>query len=178
MFPRLCREAARRGLRVFLLGARPGVAAEAARRMEESFPGLQVVGTRHGYFTPEQNPEVCAEIARSGADLVLVGLGAPRQDLWLERYHRALGFSVVVGVGGLFDFYSGRIRRAPAAWRELGLEWLWRLRCEPGRLWSRYVLGNPLFLWRVLRHRDRPLRRVAAQDAHSPSTGAIQGAGS
>ncbi|MCG8461845.1 MAG: WecB/TagA/CpsF family glycosyltransferase, partial [Holophagales bacterium] len=150
MFPRLCRQARRRGLSLFLLGARPGVAERAARLMCERFPGLKIAGTRDGYFSSREEAEVCAEIRRSGADLVLVGLGAPRQDLWLQRHRAELGDAVLMGVGGLFDFYSGRISRAPAAWRELGLEWLWRLKQEPKRLWRRYLVGNPLFLWRVL----------------------------
>jgi N-acetylglucosaminyldiphosphoundecaprenol N-acetyl-beta-D-mannosaminyltransferase len=83
--------------------------------------------------------------------VLLVAMGVPRQEAWLARWHARLAPPVRMGVGGLFDFYSGRIPRAPAWLRELGLEWTYRLRQEPGRMWRRYVIGNPLFLWRVYR---------------------------
>jgi N-acetylglucosaminyldiphosphoundecaprenol N-acetyl-beta-D-mannosaminyltransferase len=94
---------------------------------------------------------VVAAINASGASVLLVAFGAPRQDLWLADLHDRLRPAVRMGVGGLFDFYSGRIPRAPIWLRELGLEWVYRLLQEPGRMWRRYVVGNPLFLARVLR---------------------------
>ncbi|MDA8018974.1 MAG: WecB/TagA/CpsF family glycosyltransferase [Thermoanaerobaculia bacterium] len=150
LFPRLCQEASRRGLSLYLLGARPGIAAAAAKAMRRANPSLQIAGTHHGYFRGEQSEDVCRQVSASGADLVLVAMGAPRQEIWLQRHHRSLGAPVVLGVGGLFDFYSGRIPRAPQAWRDLGLEWLFRLWREPSRLWKRYLIGNPLFLYRTV----------------------------
>ncbi|MEM1177957.1 MAG: WecB/TagA/CpsF family glycosyltransferase [Acidobacteriota bacterium] len=157
LFPRLCERAAQEGLSMYLLGARPGVAERAATTMVERYPGLQIVGTRDGYFGDDEEADVRQTIRTSGADIVLVAFGAPRQELWIEEHHAELGASVALGVGGLFDFYSGRIERAPQAWRDLGLEWLFRLTREPGRLWRRYVIGNPLFVVRTVLRADRRL---------------------
>lgn len=151
MFPKLCERLASTELSLFLLGARSGVAAEAGRKMQERFPGLRIAGARDGYFGEEEVPDVLAEIDASGADILLVGLGAPRQDLFIAEHAAVLPVPVRLGVGGLFDYYSGRIARAPIWVRELGLEWLWRVKQEPGRLWKRYFVGNPVFLARVLR---------------------------
>jgi N-acetylglucosaminyldiphosphoundecaprenol N-acetyl-beta-D-mannosaminyltransferase len=162
LFPMLCERAVREGLSIFLLGARPGVAEAVADTMQKSMPRLKIAGFRDGYWSREQEDEIVAEVAASRADILLVALGAPRQDLWIARHHDRLRVPVALGVGGLFDFYSGRIPRAPLWLRELGLEWIWRLFQEPGRMWRRYVIGNPLFLIRVLRQRlDGSSRRRA-----------------
>ena len=92
-------------------------------------------------------------INASGADILLAAFGAPRQELWLARHQARLRPRVLMGVGGLFDFYSGSIPRAPIWMREVGLEWTWRLMQEPGRMWRRYLVGNPLFLYRVYRQK-------------------------
>lgn len=155
LFPRLCEKAAAAGIPLFLLGAKPGVAEAAARAMQERFPGLPVAGTRDGYFSTEEETGVLEEISRSGARVLLVAMGAPRQELWLHERRDRLSVPVRMGVGGLFDFYSGRIRRAPQWMRDVGLEWVWRLMQEPGRMWRRYVVGNPLFLARVVREARR-----------------------
>ncbi len=157
LFPALCERLAREGLSLFLLGAQPGVAAEVARVMRQRVPGLQVAGTHHGYFTEAQAPTVIDEINLSGADVLLVAKGVPAQELWIEAHRQQLQPRVCMGVGGLFDFYSGRIPRAPLWLRELGMEWTWRLLQEPRRMWRRYVLGNPLFLFRAWRVRSVPL---------------------
>ena len=155
LLPRLCEEAARRGLSLFLLGAQPGVAEEMARRLRERWPTLRIAGTRHGYFTPTEEPALLDEIAASGAHLLLVALGVPAQELWLTRTRARLKAGAALGVGGLFDFYSGRVARAPRWMRRAGLEWFWRLLQEPRRLARRYLVGNPLFLLRVLGQRVR-----------------------
>ena len=151
LFPHLCRRAALEGKSVFLLGGREGVAEAAAEAAKEIAPGLIVAGTRHGYFDESQSREIVAEINASGADILLVGLGAPRQDVWLERWAPLLLPRALLGVGGLFDYYSGRIPRAPKLMRRFGVEWIWRLMMEPRRLAKRYLLGNPLFVARALR---------------------------
>ncbi|MCB9883542.1 MAG: WecB/TagA/CpsF family glycosyltransferase [Planctomycetes bacterium] len=153
LLPHLCELACAKGLALFLLGARPGVAEEAARRLVERHEGLRIAGYHHGYFDPADTESVLARIRASRADLVLIGFGAPRQELFIQEHRHALGHAVVLGIGGLLDFASGGIPRAPLWLRELGLEWLWRLSREPRRMWRRYVLGNPLFLLRVLRQR-------------------------
>jgi len=153
-FPRLCRQATENGLSLFLLGAAPGIAEAAAKNMTALFPNLKIVGTQHGYFTREEETGVIGRINESGADILLVAMGAPRQEKWIASNRSRITSSVVMGVGGLFDFYSGKIPRAPIWMRELGLEWVYRLIQEPKRLWKRYVVGNPLFLYRVLRWRS------------------------
>jgi len=165
MFPPLCAAAASAGLPVFLLGGRPGIAAAAADWAKGRFPGLRIAGTRDGYFDSTSEAEVLEEVNRSGAKILLVGMGAPRQDTWLKSVERHLAVPVRMGVGGLFDYYSGQIPRAPLWVRELGLEWVWRIYCEPGRLWRRYILGNPLFLGRVVVERFRV--PSAADPAHA-----------
>ena len=159
LFPRLCERAAREGLPLFLLGARPGIADLVAENMRRRHPGLIVAGTRHGYFGPSEESDLIARINGSGARILLVAFGVPRQELWLADHHDLLRPPVRMGVGGLFDFYSGRIPRAPLWMREIGLEWVWRLAREPGRMWRRYLLGNPLFLYRVWRQARREAPR-------------------
>lgn len=149
MLPLLCDRAVAEGLSLFFLGARPGIAQAAADVMREQHPGLSVAGVRDGYFSPEDDDAVVAEVNASGADVLLVAFGAPRQEAWLDDHRDDLDIGVAMGVGGLFDFYSGRIPRAPVWVREVGMEWIWRLAQEPGRLWRRYLVGNPLFLRRT-----------------------------
>ena len=156
MFPLLCEAAARKQLPIYLLGARPGIAQAAASNMVKRYPDLKIAGARDGYFEPEEEAEVVDTINKSGARILLTAFGAPRQELWLGRWRDKLEPPVGMGVGGLFDFYSGRIPRAPVWMREMGLEWVFRLMQEPGRMWRRYVVGNPLFLLRVRRQAKNP----------------------
>ncbi len=142
----LCARAARRGRRVYLLGAKPGVAAAAAARLRARFPGLQVVGTEHGYF--DDDDDAVARVRAARPDLLFVGMGVPRQERWLVENRRKLGVPLMMGVGGSFDVLSGRLRRAPRLWQRLGLEWLYRLCLEPHRLGR--ALCIPAFLGRVL----------------------------
>ncbi|MBT8083279.1 MAG: WecB/TagA/CpsF family glycosyltransferase [Gammaproteobacteria bacterium] len=157
LFPLLCEKAAQTGKKLFLFGGRPGVALATAERMRASYPGLQIVGCLDGYSHREQPDAAVRAINASGADIVLAGLGAPHQERWLLSHRDALNAAVGIGVGGLFDYYSGRINRAPLWLREIGLEWTWRILQEPGAKWRRYVFGNPLFLARVMQ--ERWLRR-------------------
>ena len=150
LFPQLLTAAATSGLRVFLLGGRPGIAAAVQSWIERDYPHVTVVGVEHGYFRPDEEDDVIQRIAASDAHLLLVAFGAPRQEEWIQRHRARLGVSVAIGVGGLFDYYSGRIPRAPLFMRKCGLEWCWRWYQEPRRLTRRYLLGNPLFLFRVL----------------------------
>lgn len=149
--------AARQGKRVFLLGGRPGVARHAAERLAQRHPGLDVAGVRHGYFGNDDNALVVQEIARSGAELMLVGLGVPRQELWIAEYMAATGVRVAIGVGGALDVFAGRVPRAPVAFRRLGLEWAYRLAREPRRIVRMSAL--PRFAAAVLSDRVAALRR-------------------
>jgi N-acetylglucosaminyldiphosphoundecaprenol N-acetyl-beta-D-mannosaminyltransferase len=133
--------------RVFLLGAAPGVAERAALKLWERYPNLQIVGTHHGYFRPDENEQIISLIHQAQPDLVLVGLGVPRQELWMQENREKLNRSVLMGVGGCFDVWAGRLMRAPLSWQRLGLEWLYRLLQEPKRLAR--ALTIPLFVLEV-----------------------------
>ena len=150
LFPHLCDRAAREGQSIFLLGGAPGVAELAATAAQELAPGLDIAGVRHGYFSLDEADDVVEEINASGADILLVGLGAPRQDVWLASLEADLSPKIRMGVGGLFDYYSGRIPRAPLAFRRAKSEWVWRLMLEPRRLAARYLVGNPVFVGRAM----------------------------
>jgi len=152
LFPEICREAAAAGQSIFLLGARPGVAARAGHLMCASLPGLKLAGTQHGYWDRAEEDRIVDLINRSGADILFVGMGVPIQEKWIARLRQRLAAKVVLGVGGLFDYYSGAIPRAPAVMRAAGCEWVWRLMQEPRRLTGRYVLGNAQFLITALAH--------------------------
>jgi N-acetylglucosaminyldiphosphoundecaprenol N-acetyl-beta-D-mannosaminyltransferase len=153
--PVLGRFATERGLSMYFLGGRPGVAAGAARSLRQTAPGLRVLGTRHGFFDKaENNPEnreVVAEINALGPDLLIVGFGMPLQERWLMQNRHRLDVGVAMTGGAVFDYASGRLRRGPKLLTNNGFEWLARLAVEPRRLWRRYLLGNPLFVGRVLR---------------------------
>ncbi|MBT1442988.1 exopolysaccharide biosynthesis polyprenyl glycosylphosphotransferase [Shewanella sp. JM162201] len=167
LFPLLCERAALEGRSIYLLGGSDGIARAAAAAMAAKYPGLVIAGCHHGFIdersafdknstlNENSSASVIEAINQSRADILLVGMGAPRQERWIAKHRENLKVGVALGVGGLFDFYSGRIPRAPLWLRQLGLEWCWRLWQEPGRMWRRYILGNPLFLLRVLAERRR-----------------------
>lgn len=158
--PLVLARAAECGRPVYLLGGRPGVADAAAAILMQRYPSLRVVGTRDGY-AGARDTDVIEAINDSGADILLVAMGVPLQDVWLARHHDKLKPGLVIGVGAFLDFSAGRVRRAPRWMRRIRLEWLWRLGLEPRRLFGRYVIGNALFLWRAIRHRRhaRAMRR-------------------
>jgi len=156
---RLLRLAADKGWRVYLYGGQPAVAATVRDRLSQTIEHLQVVGVCDGY-THKSNEEIVEDIRAARADVVIVALGQPRQELWLDAHLADTGCRLGVGVGAFLDFVSGRVPRAPHWMNRLGVEWLFRLTHEPGRLWRRYIVGNPLFLWRAWRLRaenDRAL---------------------
>ena len=135
------------GWRFYFLGGRPKVAQLAAERCIAQNPGLQIAGTRHGYFVESEEADIVREIAAAKADILCVGLGFPRQDLFLQKHAEQLQVKVGVGVGGSFDVLAGLVKRAPLKLQKLGLEWLWRLCLEPSR-WRR-ALALPKFKWLV-----------------------------
>ena len=150
------RRAAVRGWRVFLLGGRPGVAELAGRRLCHRIPGLRLAGTHHGYFDEADSAAIAAQIRASRASVVMVALGQPRQEQWLEHHLAATGAGVGLAVGGFFDFAAGTVRRAPAWMNRAGLEWTFRLAQEPRRLAGRYLVGTPVYLWRLRSARPLP----------------------
>jgi N-acetylglucosaminyldiphosphoundecaprenol N-acetyl-beta-D-mannosaminyltransferase len=136
----------RAGWRVYCLGAEARVLADAMRSLRASYPGVQFVGSHHGYFSADEERAVVLEIASRRPDILLVGMTSPRKEVFLERWHDVLDVSVCHGVGGSFDIVGGKSRRAPVVWQRLGLEWLYRVIQEPGRMWRRYLVTNSLFL--------------------------------
>ncbi len=136
-------------LGIYLLGGAPDVAAAAAAALQARYPGLRIAGTADGYFRLEEEARVLNDIRESGARIVLVGLGSPRQEFWLAQHSAELPGVVGIGIGGSFDVLSGRVARAPRAWRTLHLEWLYRLVTEPSR-WRRQ-LALPTFVWLVIK---------------------------
>ncbi len=145
----------REQFRVYFLGGRPGVAAEASRRVATRHQGLVIAGVHHGYFDRErnsaENAEVIAAINRCRPDILLVALGMPLQEEWLAQNWDHIDAGVALTGGAILDYLSGRMLRPPAWMCRNGWEWLGRLLIEPRRLWKRYLIGNPLFLARVLR---------------------------
>lgn len=149
--PALLRRAAQKGLSVYLLGGRPGVARAAADRLILTTPGLRVAGIRDGYEGMADTNATIAAINAAQPDILLVAAGVPLQDVWLARNAPRLDARVMLGVGALFDFLAGRVRRAPGLVRRLRSEWAWRLAMEPRRMAGRYLLGNATFLARAAR---------------------------
>lgn len=153
MFPRILEAFRDKGLKVFLLGAAPGIAEKTAEWAIRQYGQQVIAGYHDGFFTQEQQSALIDQINASGADLLLIAMGVPRQEKFAHEILESLTIKAVMGVGGLFDFYSGSIKRAPKWMRSLGIEWVYRLIQEPGRMWRRYIIGNILFMMRVRRAR-------------------------
>ncbi|PIQ24158.1 hypothetical protein COW36_10675 [bacterium (Candidatus Blackallbacteria) CG17_big_fil_post_rev_8_21_14_2_50_48_46] len=151
MFLPLCEMAQKQGLKLWFFGGRPEVNQALCTQVQARWPQLKIAGSQHGYISPDQHAELLKQIREDAPDILFVAMGAPQQERWIQVHAELLQVPLILGVGGLFDFYSGRIPRAPLLLRRLGLEWTWRLLQEPSRLWKRYILGNPLFVWRMLR---------------------------
>jgi len=149
------------GQSLYLLGSNPGASAEAARALQRWYPSLKVTGTHHGYFGlgSPHDQRVVEHINERKPDILLVGMGTPQQELWVQRHFEEINATVVWTVGALFEYVSGRIRRAPHWMSDNGLEWIFRLAVEPRRMWRRYLLGNPVFLHRVLEERRERSQR-------------------
>lgn len=146
-----CRTATEHGIKFYFLGAKQGVADRAADRLKAQFPGLSIVGTRNGYFTDDELDGIAADIAATGAEVVWLGLGSPRQeDVAYRLRDRLTGVAWIRTCGGLFDHCSGAVPRAPKLVQRLGLEWLHRVIIEPSRLGRRYVVTNPIAAYHLL----------------------------
>ncbi|MBD5653998.1 MAG: WecB/TagA/CpsF family glycosyltransferase [Candidatus Eremiobacteraeota bacterium] len=152
----LCDSFALAGHSIYLLGAKGDTAERAAAALRARYPQLIVAGARDGYFRAADDGAVAAEIRRSGARVLFAGLGSPRQEIWIAERLKETGCAVGIGVGGSFDVLAGNVARAPALWRRLNLEWLYRLLQEPAR-WRRQ-LALPYFVWLAVRERARAIR--------------------
>ncbi len=153
---KICERAEDKNYSVFLLGALPGVAEEAAAALRAHCPGLTVVGTHHGYFTPDEEPQIVRRIAEARPDILFVALGAPRQEKWIRRHMAELQVPVAIGVGGALDVLAGRVPRAPGWMQRTGLEWLYRVLRQPARLPRLWSLPRLIWmtLWEALRRRS------------------------
>ena len=140
--------------RFFLLGGKPGVAEDAAKNIIRDYPGVEISGFRHGYFSPDEEKDVIEQINSSSTDILLVALGAPKQEKWIHKHKADLKVKVCIGIGGTLDVLSGRVRLAPEFFRRNGLEWLYRLCMEPRRY--KRMMYLPAFILIVLRERIRP----------------------
>lgn len=147
----VCREGAGQGWKIFLLGAAPGVAAAAGKNLQRKYPGLIITGTINGYFKPEETGNVLASIRKGQPDIIFVGLGAPRQEYWINENLGQLQAPVCIGIGGSFDVIAGLKKRAPSFMIKLNLEWLYRLISEPFRI--KRQLALPKFVGAVLKEK-------------------------
>ncbi len=173
LLPLICTKAAEARLPLAFVGGAPGVAEQCAVNLQRRTPGLHIAFVHHGYLDEPGSRHVAAHVKSLGRCLVLVGMGSPLQERWAWEYLHDAERATIITVGGLFDFFSGRIPRAPVAWREMGIEWLWRLRMEPRRLAKRYLLGNPLFLMLTLRQRIRATLKWTSHRDEQPQEGIV-----
>jgi N-acetylglucosaminyldiphosphoundecaprenol N-acetyl-beta-D-mannosaminyltransferase len=169
LMPHLFCSTAERGYRYFLLGADPESICRAAATAREWFAGWRQVGFHHGYLRPEEMPRIVTTINAAAPDLLLVGMGNPLQERWIDEHLDRLEIPVAIGVGGLFDHWAGNLRRAPRWIRRLGCEWCQLLWQQPHK-WRRYLLGNPAFLLRMWALRDADRRRTRRWGNELPPT--------
>lgn len=134
-----------RNYRVYCLGASEEVSEKVVKEFHSRYPGVVIVGRRHGYFSEEEEAGIVDEIARSRPDVLFVAITSPKKERFMARWSDRLNCKVVHGVGGSFDVVAGKVQRAPISWQRLGLEWLYRVKQEPGRLWKRYLVTNTVF---------------------------------
>jgi N-acetylglucosaminyldiphosphoundecaprenol N-acetyl-beta-D-mannosaminyltransferase len=156
LFEALLQLADLEGRSVYLLGAAPAVLEILVTTIRVRYPGLVIAGSRDGYFTEDQAAEVASEIAGSGADMCFLGIASPKKEIFLGAFGDSLNVPVLHGVGGSFDVMAGITARAPQTWQRFGLEWAYRLKQEPRRLWKRYAVTNTRFVLQVLIERVRP----------------------
>jgi len=142
---------------LFLLGAKPGVAETAAEKLKDKYPGLVIAGTKDGYF--DDDVEAAQEIKDSGAKAALVCLGSPKQEMFMASKREMIGGVLMIGAGGSLDVFAGNVRRAPEGFRKLGLEWFYRLLCQPSRFWRMRKL--PLFIFAVIREKNKRTEKNA-----------------
>lgn len=151
LMERLLELCAERGLRPYFLGARQDVLEMAAARARKRWPGLTFAGIRNGYFSSGEEPGIVQAIRDSAADCLFIGMPTPRKERFLRRYRQELGVPFIMGVGGGIDVLAGHVRRAPLVMQRGGLEWLYRIYQEPGRMWQRYAATNCVFVGLVAR---------------------------
>lgn len=172
----ICKRAAEEGLPIYLYGSKTSVLEDLSRNLRKRFPKLIIAGTMPSKFrqiSPEEKQEIVQQIRSSGAAITFVGLGCPRQEVWAYEYRDDLPMPLIA-VGAAYDFHAGNLAKAPEFLGKMGLEWLFRLAMEPGRLWQRYVLLNPLYIWLFLLQAFK-LKRFDPKDATPPTHETLYG---
>ena len=155
----------REELSVFLLGATREVLDTVCERVRKEHPNLRIAGSQDGYFTDAESEDVAKTIRDSGADMLFVAITSPKKEIFLDRYGDLMDVPVCHGVGGSFDVLAGKVKRAPALWQKLGMEWLYRVVQEPGRMWKRYLVTNSKFVWLVIKNKITGRERKLATDS-------------
>lgn len=150
-----CRLAAHQGWRIYILAGRPGIASRARERLVQRHPTLKIVGAYDGFFIEKSQHDVIRDIAHTTPHVLFVGMGTPIQEKWIAAYRHAMPVPVCWAIGALFDYVAGIEPRVPVWMNILALEWLWRLLVDPLGKWRRYIVGNPLFVARVLQQKLR-----------------------
>lgn len=150
LFDDICRNCIERGFKVYFLGNEPWVIEKGVAKIREMYPDMQIVGHHSGFFLPGEEEKVVQEIKSLQPHLLWVGMGNPVQELWVEKHKKALQIPLIMTCGAMMEFFAGKIVRAPRWMHRNGLEWLYRLVDHPTRVWRRYLLGNPIFIARLL----------------------------
>jgi len=158
MFGMLAR-ADRANFRVYLLGATDEVLNQVRGNIAKDYPGCTIAGFHNGYFSAEEEEDIARNIKESGPDILLVAITSPKKENFLGKWAHLIDTPVCHGVGGSFDVYAGKVKRAPELWQRLGLEWLYRVLQEPGRMWKRYLFTNAAFLTLILKERTKNKHR-------------------
>jgi N-acetylglucosaminyldiphosphoundecaprenol N-acetyl-beta-D-mannosaminyltransferase len=151
LFNKLVALASEKGYRAYFLGAREHIVKKLSEIFREEYPTLQVVGWRNGYFTKEDEPKIAQEIHSSGAQILFVAISSPKKEFFINEYKETMGVPFIMGVGNSFDVVSGMTLRAPLWVQRAGLEWFFRFLHEPRRLWKRYFISNPIYLWMLVK---------------------------
>ena len=153
LFENLLGLAERHGFSVYFLGAAQDVLDTMLERLRVRHPALRIAGSRNGYFTDAEAPQVADAIHRTHCDMLFVAMSSPKKEVFLAEWGPRMDIAVCHGVGGSFDVLAGKVKRAPVLWQKLGLEWFYRFAQEPRRMWRRYLVTNTLFVHMVLRER-------------------------
>ncbi len=151
LMPAICEQSVKNGYKLFLLGASPEVNIGAVSVLKKNYPGVNIVGYQHGYYSENEITDIIKQINDSQADILFIALGSPAQELWMEKYLPQLNIKVCQGVGGTFDVLTGNVKRAPKIFRDIHLEWFYRLVSQPGRVFRQTAL--PKFVVKVFKEK-------------------------
>jgi len=156
-------EGNRYNYRIYCLGATEEISERVAQEISNKYPNIILAGRRNGYFSEDDEESIAREINESNADVLLVAMTSPKKENFLARWNATMNVPVIHGVGGSFDVMAGKVERAPELWRKLGLEWLYRVKQEPRRLWKRYLVTNTLFIWMLTKELFSKMRASLKQ---------------